>query len=188
MLSPLLPLGFTPEAPVAYEANNFSRNHIKQTRCSIDCKNDIIHPLLSALYFPRQRSKVGERIFTPERSSFMEMESCQCSFPPVLGPRPPSNNYVYVHAHEHLHYRGFCSGIEVSILVCQRQGRQSMRQLHQSAKSVWKSLSHTQAELMNMRLRVCVGKTLVGGDVKSERAFGCAYFQPYKMFLFHMKF
>lgn len=42
MLSPLLPLGFTPEAPVAYDANKFSRNHIKQTLSSIDCRNDII--------------------------------------------------------------------------------------------------------------------------------------------------
>lgn len=39
MLSPLLPLGFTLEAPVVYDANIFSGNHIK---CSIDCKHDII--------------------------------------------------------------------------------------------------------------------------------------------------
>lgn len=159
MLSPLLPLGFTPEAPVAYEANNFSRNHIKQTRCSIDCKNDIIHPLLSALYFPQTEEQSGGENLYPREILFhgdgvlsMLISTCVGFFPP-----PIKQLCIYVHAQEHLHYRGFCSGIQVSILVCQRRrGRQSMRQLHQSAKSVWKSLSHTQAELMNMRLRVCV--------------------------------
>ena len=63
----LPPFGFTPEAPVAYDANKFSRNHIKSARCTIDCEDDIIPLLPLRLFTP---PSAEERIFNPERSSF----------------------------------------------------------------------------------------------------------------------
>lgn len=66
-IPPPIPLAFTLEAPVAYEANNFSRNHIRQTRCSIDCKDDIIPPSPSQpFHLPRRRSGGGLDLYLDE--------------------------------------------------------------------------------------------------------------------------
>lgn len=116
-VTPPLPLGFTPEAPAAYDANKFNRNHIKQTPCSIDCKDDII-PLTSQPFTsPERGSKVWRGIFRDPLSGGGGVVYAHF-------------HHLYVHAREHSRYGGFCSGIEVSILVRSRQGRQSMRQLH----------------------------------------------------------
>lgn len=191
MLSPLLPLGFTPEAPVAYEANNFSRNHIKQTRCSIDCKNDIIHPLLSALYFPQTEEQSGGENLYPREILFHGDGVLSMLISTCVGFFPPHQTTMYICA---------CSRASAlqGILLWHTSFHISL--LEAAGKAIYETITLERQECVEKPLThlgraneyetagVCVGKRLVGGDVKGERAFGRAYFQPYKIFLFHMKF
>lgn len=92
------------EAPVEHGANKFSRNHIKQTQCAIDCQNDIT--LSSSEIFPSltEDAKYGREIFIPVRSSFRR--SCQCSFS-FLRPSSISLPHANTYAHRAaLVYRG----------------------------------------------------------------------------------
>lgn len=156
MLSPQLLLSFTPEAPVAYEANNFSRNHIKQTPSSIDYKNDII-PLSSLPGPSPNRGEDGvEALLFSKEILFHGVLSVQ-------------NNYICM-------LKSVCVirdfALRRSFHIIMR--RQSTRQLHQSAMSVWKSLLHTQAHIHQLNLYVCWKK--VGWQ--SSKGCNCADVQP----------
>lgn len=115
-----LSLCSAPEAPVVYDANNFSRNHIKRAHGSIDCMNDII-------LFPSQSFLTlmgGVNRSSAWRDPLSRGKMCRCSFSPAL--------HFLAHANT---FRGpwyplgggSFSSAEVSTLDCWRQ---AMRQLH----------------------------------------------------------
>lgn len=96
VISPMLLVGFTPGAPVVYDANKFSRNHIKAAHGFIDCVNDIIlfffiFSSQSALTLTMEAESPGG-FFAEQRSSFMRS---------LFRRRPFSPSYNRVPEHPH---------------------------------------------------------------------------------------
>lgn len=156
-----LALGFTPEAPVAYEANNFSRNHIKQTRCFIDWKNDIILLLSQTFTSTDKTSKVcvcgclcwfwgvgASREILFHRKEVLslwiphqclekqkgiaeaELKHLRLLSVLIFTSVASANSSMHMHARQRLRYGGFCSSIEVSILVYWRDNYISGKASH----------------------------------------------------------
>lgn len=121
----LLPLACTPEAPVVYDANKFSRIIIKKTHGPIDWQNDII--FFSTLSFIFHTEEMGDE-GGGDACYTREILFQEGAFPPVSPLTQPHT--VPMHAHPPGRCGDFCSGREVSTLVFKKPSRQSIRQLH----------------------------------------------------------
>lgn len=129
MLSSLPPLSFTPEALVADEANNFSRNRIPPAPSSIDWEDDIIHLSYQPPLLHRAEEQSGLEILfpLPWKRDITGVQTAKL-YPGIST------------------ISGILLCIEVSILACEDNRRGN----YIAAQRVCGKASYTEVELMNM--------------------------------------